>query len=198
MFFLSKNHNLTNLLFIYVITIRWLLLMNDDFVNVIQDRWCRTPIRSSPSLDKELGSWQMTNQGGFWINKISKFLLFSKIVSVRDLFFEIFCKKSLGFLKSLLITTHIWANSVGFNFSELSIFLCILFTVKSVFLCIWLTFFNFESRRVYFEIHLATLYYLPVIFEFIETVIFLVFGIMWIASKSDMAPLLAVLALRNS
>jgi len=151
------------------------------------------------------------------MNKISKFLLFSKIISVMILFFEIFCKKSLGFLISLLTTIHIWTNWVGSNFSELLMFLCILFPVKFVFperiaTAIYLVlplivhtpnvymvyFFFFESGRVYFEIHLETLYHLPVMFEFMGTVTFLVFGIMWIPSKSGMVPLLAVLALMNS
>ena len=39
------------------------------------------------------------------------------------------------------------------------------------------SFLNFEFRRIYFEVGFVTPYYIPIMFDFIETIAFLAFGI---------------------
>ena len=56
----------------------------------------------SSSLFKELSTCQIIDQGGSWINSMSASFLFSKIVSVKSLFFLIFCKKILRVFKIIL------------------------------------------------------------------------------------------------
>ena len=72
---------------IYISTIGCSWLLADDLKKVNQSRWYGVFTTLSPSLLEELGIVQIKNYGGSWI---SKFFLFSKIISVRILFFWTF------------------------------------------------------------------------------------------------------------
>jgi len=78
----------------------------------------------------------------------------------------------------------------------------------NIYLCSWYTwtnkdrigfsFLGFESRMVCFEVGLAILCYTSMIFYFMRTIVFLVFGTMWATSKHYMFLLLAIFALENT
>jgi len=121
---------------------------------------------------------------------------------------------------SLFISAYRWANQVSFDFSELLRLLSILllpiktyasrmnnyYYPSGVCPCNWYTWINkykvllfcFESGRIYFKICLITPCYFPVMFNFIETIVFLAFGTMCKASKSSTTPLPTILTLRNT
>ena len=58
--------------------------------------------------------------------------------------------------------------------------------------------FYFKSERMCFKVCLTTSYYFSVILKFMETIVFLAFGTMCIASKSGMTSLPTTLTLRNA
>jgi len=72
--------------------------------------------------------------------------------------------------------------------------------------CNWYTWINkykillfcFESGRIHFKICLTAPCYFPMMFNFMKTIVFLAFGTMCKANKSNITPLLTILALRNT
>ena len=80
-----------------------LLSFEDNLEKVNQSGWFEAPTKLSPSSYKELGIDQINNYGSSWMKIILNSLLDSKIISVRSLFFQIFCEKSLMFLIIMLV-----------------------------------------------------------------------------------------------
>ena len=97
MFFLSKKHNWESLALIYMMTLGYSFLLTACLEEMIYNGWLEVPMIILPSLDIVLRILQITDQGGSWINMMSKFLLFPKIRSVRSLFFQTFSKKIFRF-----------------------------------------------------------------------------------------------------
>jgi len=63
---------------------------------------------------------------------------------------------------------------------------------------VWFSFGSFKSRRISLEICFATSYYVSIVFNFVQSVAFLVFGSIDMICKCRMSPLLAIFALRDS
>ena len=61
-----------------------------------------------------------------------------------------------------------------------------------------LSFLGFESRRINFKVSLIIPHHLSMIFNFIKTVVLLVFGTMYMAGKDSMITLPTILILRNT
>ena len=139
-----------------------------------------------------------------------KLLLFSKIISVRSFFFWTFCEKSL---RDFIIIVYFYPQISKYNFLELLRLFSMLLLVKPM-LPEWTTiviylifalvidilewisirffFFCFKSGKICFKVCLTTLHHFPVMFNFIRTVIFLVFETIYITL------LLTILILRNA
>ena len=100
--FLNKTLKLISLMLMYVITLGCSLLSEVNHANISQDRWWGAPIMLSPSLFKELSTYWIIDKKGSWTNKTLNFLLFSKIISLRSLFFLTFCEKMLRIFKIML------------------------------------------------------------------------------------------------
>jgi len=88
----------------YEITLGKTLLFNSMLEKVNQSEWLGVPTKLYSSLLKELGIDWINNQGDSWMKIMLNFLLDSKIVPVRSLFFQTFCKKSLILL--IIILKH--------------------------------------------------------------------------------------------
>ena len=58
--------------------------------------------------------------------------------------------------------------------------------------------FCFKCERICFQVCLITLHYFSVMCNFMETIIFLAFGIVYIASKNSIILLPTILLLRNA
>ena len=84
-------------------TLEELLSFEDDLGKVNQSEWFKALTKLSLSSYKELGINWINDHGGSWIKIISNSLLDSKIISVKSLFFQTFCEKSLMFLIIMLI-----------------------------------------------------------------------------------------------
>lgn len=97
--FLSKKRSWMSWMLTYVKTLGCSLLSIKCLEKVICKGWLGVPTKGSPSSDVKLGIVQITDQGGSWIKTMSKFLLFSRIISVSSLFFQTFCENILRFLQ---------------------------------------------------------------------------------------------------
>jgi len=106
--------------------------VTDDLVNIIQkELWGALIISFFSNI--ELRIWQIIHQEGFWINKMSKFLLFFKIVLVRSLFFQTFCEKSF---RNFIIIIYFYPQISKLSwlwFLELLRFLCMPLFIEFVF-----------------------------------------------------------------
>ena len=60
------------------------------------------PITLSPFSLEELSMLWINDHRGSWMKRVSKSLLISNKVSVRDLFFWTFCKKNLEILHNYI------------------------------------------------------------------------------------------------
>jgi len=89
--FWSEKCSFINMILMYVRTLGCSLLLCEYLVNMIHEGWLEA-FTTSSSSDIELRIVQMIDQRDSWINRISKSLLFSKIVSVRSLFLQTFCE----------------------------------------------------------------------------------------------------------
>jgi len=99
MSFLKENHIWEKHTLIYEITQRWLLSSLRGLEKMIQLGWFGTPTILFLSSLEELGIVQTNDKGGSWMKRISKSLLVSKIQSIKALFFQTFCEKSLRLFK---------------------------------------------------------------------------------------------------
>ena len=102
MFFLKEKCNWKSQTLMYVITLRWLFLLVKCLEKVTYDRWLRALTIFFPSSNVKLGMFWIINYRDFWINIISIFWLFSKMISVRRWFFWTFCEKILRLFKIIL------------------------------------------------------------------------------------------------
>ena len=97
MSFLRENYSWTIQKLMYVMTLGCSLSSVNYLEKVICKGWFGALTMISPSSYFELEIVWMIGQGGSWIKITSKFLLFSKIMSVRSLFFQTFCENIFRF-----------------------------------------------------------------------------------------------------
>jgi len=79
--------------------------------------------------------------------------------------------------------------------------ICLIFIfVVNIFerMSIWFTLLYFKPQRVNLEVSFAVSYHFPIVFKFIWAITFLTFCSIYVAYKSGVIPLLAVLALWNA
>ena len=112
MSFLSEKHRDMSFELMYVRPLRCSLQLFEYLANVIQDRWNSMLITSSLSADVVLEIDLMTDHSSSWINRILKFLLFSRMVSVSRWFLQTFWEE---ILRSLIIIfeNHSWLNKLS-------------------------------------------------------------------------------------
>ena len=165
-----------------------LLLICNNLVNIIHDRWLETFTISSSFSDIEFGILQMNDQEGYWMKRMSKSLLFFKMVSVRSLFLKTFCENIFKNFKIIVLphpqmsklswlwflrafktsccVNHSWINVFRMNnyYYLPSDHPCSWYIWKSEYMIFFLC---FKPQRIYLEIGFATLCYFSVVFQFV-------------------------------
>ena len=105
-----------------------LLDEHSSLAKVSQFGWLGMPTKDMPSQFVELGMVLSVVHNGSWMNIISKLLLTSRIVLIRKLFFQKFCK---NIFKSFKIILWIHSQLNESNFFSCPEFWCILLCVIS-------------------------------------------------------------------
>ena len=82
----------------YIMTLKDSEAHNEDLANIVQFGWWETSTNIFPLQLVELGITWITNQGGSWMNIMSKDDWVSKMVLMIRLFLWTFCKYSFMLL----------------------------------------------------------------------------------------------------
>ena len=107
--FLSENHSWTIWTLIYVMTLGCLLSLVNCLEKLIYKGWFGASTMIFSSSNIKLGIVWIMDQEGSWMKIMSKFVLFSKIMSVRSPFFQTFCEK-VFYNHILTLSTTKWID----------------------------------------------------------------------------------------
>ena len=105
--FYKENLKWDNQTLIYKTTLGESLSFNGDLAKVTQLEWLGAFTKLSPSSLEELGIDCINNHSGSWMKIMSKYLLNSKIISVRSLFFLNVLQKELD-----IVDNYAWTSLI--------------------------------------------------------------------------------------
>ena len=110
----------------------------------------------SPFLLNKLGIEHKVDYGDSWMRIMSKFLLISNSMSVRNLFFQIFCENTLRFFIIILVycsqlskLTHFYFHGALDTFLNATLLLWYAWTVTFFFSFIYFSWFNISILLIF-------------------------------------------------